>query len=342
MSLLRSHPYAAGLGLVVIGLVFVLSFNLLMGSFDDPTYAAEEFDPNESPERLALAPNVTHIIEERLPDGHVDALNEARETGVFEGELDGNPAPFDRPELDYLVVDNEVYAYQASAVDEQIRFTVESTDPVAVAQEVSTPIAEASPWAQEAVRTGEEVTGEMGSVDIVDHDSQFYAVEITNFGASVGGILLAPVTVLLTSVGSAFIAAGVWLTRSAVDGSLRSITPRVAAGIAAAAGGLTLVSYGLFSSDTDPFPLVVGLALGVAAGLLVLAGVLFARGAQRQLVGLLVAVPAAFAVGSVPVYALSGVGAGVFATVLLLTGLGTVCLFASPLVFYGYRFASVE
>lgn len=341
MSLLRSHPYAAGLDLVVVGVVFVFSFNILVGSFDDPTYAAEEFDPNESPERLALAPNVTQISEERLPDGHADALDEARETGSFEGELDGNPAPFDRPEIEYLV-DDAVYAYDASVDGEQIRFTLERADPAVVAQEVSTPIAEASPWAQEAVHTGEEVTGEMGSVDIVVDDGQFYAVEITNFGASVGGILLAPVTVLLTAVGSAFIVAGLWVTRSAVDGSLRSLTPRVATGIAAAAGGLTFVSYGLFSSDTHPFLLVGGVALGVAAGLLVLAGVLFARGAQRQLVGLLVAVPAVFAVGSVPVYALSGVGAGVFATVLLLFGLATVGLFASPLVVYGYRFASVE
>jgi len=339
MSLLRDHPYAAGLGLVLVGIFFVLSFNLLMGSFDDPTYAAEAFDPDEDPERLALAPNVTHITDENLPDGHADALEQARETGEFVGELDGNPAPFDHPELDYLVVEDDVYAYEASVDGEQIRFTLERADPVVVANEVSTPLDEASPWAKEAVGTGEEVTGEMGSVDIVEDDGQFYAVEVTNFGASVGGILLAPVTVLLTSVGSAFIVAGAWVTRLAVGGRLRSITPRAATGIAAAAGGHTLVSYRLFSSDTDLLLLISGVALGVAAGLLVLAGVLLAQGSQRKLAGLLVAVPVAFILGSAPLYVLFGLPA-VFATVLLLVGLVLVGLFASPLVCYGYRFAS--
>jgi len=87
--------------------------------------------------------------------------------------------------------------------------------------------------------------------------------------------------------------------------------------------------------------LISGVALGVAAGLLVLAGVLLARGARRQLIGMLVAAPIAFILGSNPLYALFGLPA-VLATVLLLVGLVVVGLFASPLVFYGYQFTPVE
>lgn len=69
-----------------------------------------------------------------------------------------NGSPFDRQNVDYFVVD-EVYAYEASVDGEQSRFTLKPADPVAVVHEVSTPLDKASPWAQQAVTTGKEVTG---------------------------------------------------------------------------------------------------------------------------------------------------------------------------------------
>jgi len=87
MSLLRSHPYAAALVLLVFGVGLILSFIALGSTGADPTYSMEPYDPNENVEPLRYTPEVRQFNGDTQPTTHVEAVNTAIETGGSQANL---------------------------------------------------------------------------------------------------------------------------------------------------------------------------------------------------------------------------------------------------------------
>ena len=338
MSLLRSHPYAAALVLLVFGVVLLFSFIALGSTVSDPTYSMEPFDPNENVEPLRYTPEVRQFNGDTQPTTHVEAVNTAIETGEFTGQLDGDLSHIDGAGFSYLIVDQTVYEYHFESTGDEVTITMTPIDAETVTQKVATPYEEASTTTQEAIATGEPVTGEIESGWIVIADSTYYTVEVVKTGVSASHLITKPIAALLLSVAGAFTATGLWLLQSFIRGETRPLSEKAAAGVALASGGVALGSITLFRSGTSVLITPNSIVLAVATGVLPLIGVLLARERYLRIGVLLVAIPVFLTLWTIPTFLTSGVNSGILSAGFALFGLFVVGVVGSPLIVYGYRF----
>ncbi|ATW88049.1 hypothetical protein halTADL_1266 [Halohasta litchfieldiae] len=338
MSLLRSHPYAATLVLLVFGVVLILSFVALGATVSDPTYSMEPFDPNNNVEPLRYTPEVRQFNADTQPTAHADAVNTAIETGGFTGQLDGDLSHIDGEGFSYLIVDQAVYEYHSESTGDEVTITMNPIDAETVAHEVATPYEDASTTTREAIDTGEPVTGKIESGWIVIDDGTYYSAEFVESGVIVSQFIVRPVGALLISVGGAFTAAGLWLLQSFIRGETRPLSEKSAAGVALASGGVTLGAITLFRSGTSVLITPNSIVLAIATGVLPLIGVLLARERYLRIGVILVAIPIFLTLWTIPTFLTSGVNSGILSAGFALFGLLLVGVIGSPLIVYGYRF----
>jgi len=338
MSLLRAHPYAATLALLVFGVVLIVSYVALGSTVSDPTYSMEPFDPNKNVEPLRYTPEVRQFNTDTQPTAHVDAVNTAIETGEFTGQLDGDLSHIDGAGFSYLIVDQAVYEYHSKSTGDEVTITMSPIDAGTVAQEVATPYEDVSATTQEAITTGEPVTGKIGSGWIVIADGTYYTVEVVESGVTFSQLIIKPVSALLLSVAGAFTATGLWLLQSFMRGETRPLSEKAAAGVALASCGITLGSITLFRSGMSVLITPNSIVLAVATGVLPLIGVLLARERHLRIGVILVAIPIFLTLWTIPTFLTSGINSGILSAGFALFGLLLVGVIGSPLIVYGYRF----
>ncbi|GAB6878200.1 hypothetical protein JCM17823_04740 [Halorubrum gandharaense] len=326
--------------LLVVGITFALSFNMVGASMSSQSYVAEEVDPGEDLDALVVSSDVAEYHAASHPDAHVTAVETAVEEGSSRATIDQRPEQFVDVPYEYLVVDGTVYAYEASLDGDVVELSLTPADQRQVAEDVATPVDEAPPFVSEAVATGEAEGESPAGADLVRDGDTYYQIQPANPGAFVAQLVIAPISILLTSVGAAFIAAGGWLFASQYRGRRRALTPKRAGLVALAAAPVALVVILLFRSGGSPSMSVLTVLLSVAAGSLLLVGVLISRESYSHLAGVLAGAPFLVLLGTVPEILISGGVGFIFTGVLALVGLLFVGVVGSPLVVYGYRFAA--
>lgn len=339
MSLLRRHRYAATIALLVVGVAFVLSFNVIGASLTSQSYTAEEVDPTENLDALTESFAVAEFDPEFRPDAHVNTIETAVADGSSRTTVEDQPGQLVDPPYEYLVVDGSVYTYSASQDGDIVEVRMEPVEQDAVAREVATPIEEAPPAATEAIETGEAESDEFGSTNLVRDGDIYYSIQLADAGAFAVQLVVAPIASLLVSVGAAFIAVGGWLLYSFTRDRPVPLTEKRATLLSLGAAPVAILAITLFRTGGARSFGITTVLLSVAAGSLLLVGVLVRKKYYRRVAGVLIGMPFLILLGVVPSLVLDSVPAGVFSGAIGLFGLLLAGIFGFPLVVYGYRFS---
>ncbi|AXR82541.1 hypothetical protein [Natrarchaeobaculum sulfurireducens] len=345
MSLLIRHRHVLAVSLVVVGLVFVLSFNAvgIVAQDREATVSATAFDPATEPETLE-PDHTVYVVDTGSPLG--DEPREAVETAATDGEFDGEVSNaqaqfFATDSYEYVVFDGAVYAFESTVDGESVTLEFDERDPASAASEIAAPVDEAESAARDAIETGEPASTAPSTLEnpIVETNGEFYAVTPDIDPGMALTTVIAPITTILAAVGVAFAITGGWLFRRFQAGEVRPLTVRRGTVLAAAAAPGMLVVSVLFRSGSSPMWVVVGTALAVASGLLLVAGVALARERLWRLAATLLGGPALLLAAGLVAAVLAGPVEGVMGVIFGAFGLVVVGIFAAPLVLVGYRFA---
>lgn len=340
MTASSTRRYGAVVVLLLVGIVFASSFGLLLSDFES-RYAAQPINPETDTQQVAAADDRVINLNKRVaqnPPGVGRAIDTAVRTGAYSGT--------NHPGELYLIADEDhsfavyrgAYYRWNSTTNEntsQVTIRLRSVPAASVADTLATPYNRASPGVKRVIRQGNATPGKTLRTGLVKRGTTYYAVTITNEVSVFAHIILAPITLVLKTVGRAYVvvATGLLILLWAEDRDTHPLMLRSSLVFAVAVVPVVWALTTVGESGSVDFRYIVEPAAGFCVALGAFAGVALRQGATRTLATVTGIVVGMGVIGA-------GVLGGPVAAIGALFGLFIVWVASLPLVPYGYYFSS--